>query len=278
MKLFYNTNGFAHHRLEEIVDVLADLGYDGIALTPDVHHLDPLRSSEADVDRFRAKVASRGLAVTIEAGARFVLDPRQKHHPTLLTRDGHAARQAFYVKLIDLAAALGSPLVSIWSGRAEPDTPAGDAALDLLTERLLPVLQHAEHRGVHVCLEPEPGMRVQTLAEYDALRERVEARGARLWLTIDTGHLVVTETAPYDEHVRSRGAWLKNVQLDDAKRGVHEHLVFGDGEVDFVAMRRALEAIQYRDPVSVELSRHSHDAWNVAAKALSALRSYGFGR
>lgn len=31
----YNTNGFAHHRLDDAVDILAGLGYRSIALTLD---------------------------------------------------------------------------------------------------------------------------------------------------------------------------------------------------------------------------------------------------
>jgi hypothetical protein len=43
LRLAFNTNGLAHHRLDDAIDLLADLGYDGVALTPDVQHLDPLR-------------------------------------------------------------------------------------------------------------------------------------------------------------------------------------------------------------------------------------------
>ena len=73
--ILYNTNGFAFHRLEDAVRILAAQGYDGVALTPDVHHLDPLRASEGDIEAFGRLLRETGLSVVIETGARFVLDP-----------------------------------------------------------------------------------------------------------------------------------------------------------------------------------------------------------
>lgn len=34
MILGYNTNGFAHHRLADAVEVIAELSYGGVAVTP----------------------------------------------------------------------------------------------------------------------------------------------------------------------------------------------------------------------------------------------------
>ncbi len=44
MYLGYNTNGFAHHRLEQAIEIIADLGYKGVAITLDYHALNPFDS------------------------------------------------------------------------------------------------------------------------------------------------------------------------------------------------------------------------------------------
>ena len=86
MKLGYNTNGFAHHRLEDALVILAELGYESVALTLDYHALNPfddqLPRQLADVKKILHR---RGLRCVIETGARFLLDPLHKHRPTLVS-------------------------------------------------------------------------------------------------------------------------------------------------------------------------------------------------
>ena len=83
-RLGYNTNGLAHHRVLDALRLLADLGYEGVAITPDVGGLDLLELDRRLVADARRWAEELGLELAIETGARFALDARRKHRPTLL--------------------------------------------------------------------------------------------------------------------------------------------------------------------------------------------------
>ena len=56
------------------------------------------------------------------------------------------------------------------------------------------------------------------------------------------------------------------------RRGIHEHLPFGEGEMDVPAVLRALEEVGFEGLVCVELSRESPRAHAAIPEALSFLR------
>jgi sugar phosphate isomerase/epimerase len=65
---------------------------------------------------------------------------------------------------------------------------------------------------------------------------------------------------------------LIHVHLDDAVAGTHEHLMFGEGELDLSATLKALVETEYGGLAAVELSRDSHRGPAAAAEALDRLR------
>jgi L-ribulose-5-phosphate 3-epimerase len=266
MYLAYNTNGLAHHRLEDAFALLADLGYQGVALTPDVGHLDPFATTERDWEKARGSLDRLKLKIGIETGARYVLDPKRKHWPNLLSREEAAAerRLDFYRRCLRMAKSLGAELISIWSGPIESgDDP--EAAFQRLLARLPRLLDDARKEEVAVCFEPEPGHLIDGHSQYRELRRRLHREDLKT--TIDIGHLIVTEPGAPQNHLAEFAGSLWNVQVDDARRGVHEHLPPGAGEIDFVPVFRELKRLQYRGPVALELSRDSHRAAEVAADA-----------
>jgi sugar phosphate isomerase/epimerase len=72
--------------------------------------------------------------------------------------------------------------------------------------------------------------------------------------------------------VRRAGPRLVNVQIDDMRRGTHEHLEFGKGEIDFPPVLAALAEAGYTGLVAVELPRDSHAAPRIARESLEFLR------
>lgn len=271
MRFGYGTNGFANHRLDDALAVIAELGYEGVALTLDHAHLDPfapdLAARTAAVAR---RLAELNLAVVIETGARYLLDPRAKHEPTLLAADS-SLRQRFLRLAVDVGADLGAEAVSFWSGIL-PTGLDPEAGWARLVDGCAALIDHATARGVTLGFEPEPGMLIEDLAGYDRLRATL-GDPAIFGLTLDIGHCRCNEPLPVPECVRLAGPRLVNVQIDDMRLGVHEHLEFGEGEIDFPPVLAALDEVGYRGLVAVELPRHSHAAPGVARRSIDFLRA-----
>lgn len=265
----YNTNGFAHHRLEDALSILAECGYDGVALTLDVYHFNPFTVTKRDVADLRRRLKRLSLRCVVETGARFVLDPRRKHQPTLLsnTLSGRKTRESFLCRAVEIAAELDAEAVSFWSGAKPADTP-DEKAWERLVEGCQRVCAFAAKRGVTMAFEPEPGMFVQSLAECQRLIKEVSA----LKLTLDVGHVFCSEAEPFEDLFAQYAPLIRNMHIEDIRGRRHQHLMFGEGEVDFRPVLAAIRRSGYAGLIHVELSRDSHRAPEVAARSLQFLR------
>lgn len=272
MRLGYNTNGMPHHRLSDALTLLRDEGYTSVALTMEVGQLDPY----ANPDIYRDQVAETrhllnelGLSCVIETGARFLLNPRMKHDPTLMDPDPdrRTIRVEFLKKAIDLARDLNAECVSFWSGILRDDATE-DEAMDRIADALRPVIAHAESKAVRIAFEPEPGMFIDTFSRFSQLDERV--RHPLFDLTVDLGHVHCIEDGSVGDHIRAWGPRILNVHVEDMVRGVHDHLMFGEGTMEFPPIVQALREVEYRGSLHVELSRHGH----MAAEAVRRARDF----
>ncbi|KOG58945.1 MULTISPECIES: sugar phosphate isomerase/epimerase family protein [Streptomyces] len=270
----YGTNGLADLRLDDALALLTDLGYDGVGLTLDHMHLDPLAPDLAvRTRRVARRLAGLGLDVAVETGARYVLDPRRKHGPSLLDPDpeARARRVDLLLRAVRVGADLGATAVHCFSGIVPPTDPGPAPAWQRLADSLSPVLDAAESAGVPLAVEPEPGHLLATLADFHHLRTLLGDPPA-LGLTLDIGHCQCLEPLPPADCVRAAAPWLRHVQIEDMRRGVHDHLPFGEGEIDFPPVLAALAATGYRGLTVVELPRHSHAGPHHAATSLPFLR------
>jgi sugar phosphate isomerase/epimerase len=295
MYLGYNTNGLSHHDLFDAIEMLANIGYRGVAITIDHDALSPRdENSWETLLRLRDLMQQRRMRSVIETGARFLLDPRQKHEPTLVSPD-NSCRIEFYKYAIDCAAALKSDCVSLWSGalrRPDAMTPHWQVhkksdqesiasiesdtsdlyreAIDRLVKGLHETLDYAAQRKVAIGFEPEPDMLIDSMQAFEEIFPRIDS--PNLGVTLDIGHLHCQGETPITSVIRHWGSRLVNVHLEDMRVGVHEHLMFGEGEIEFPPILHALKETGYTGGVFVELSRHSHEGPTAAQQAFDFLQ------
>lgn len=273
-QLGYNTNGFAHHRWQDAFAILSELGYRSVAITIDHNCLNPFSPQfEAELSECERLLEEHELGCVIETGARFLLNPRQKHEPTLLhpETEQRALRQEFLSRCVEIATRLNADAVSFWAGVPQPGVPR-DVAWRCLVDGCRELLAYANQRNVKLGFEPEPGMLVETMADYERLCDDLAA--AEFGLTLDVGHLQCTGELPIGDVIRNWRTRLCNVHIEDMQTGVHDHLRFGEGEIDFEDVMNAFRETNYGGGLHVELSRHSHMAPTVARESYEFLSRF----
>lgn len=263
LRFAYNTIGCANHALVDALDLISGAGYQGVVLTLDVHHMNPFADDfAASTERLAGELAKADLAVTIDTGARFLLDPRERYEPSLLhpSEEGRARRVEFMTRAIDLAATLNAEAVTFTAGRVKRNVDQG-AAAGWLLDGLARIADLAAGKGVRIALQPSPGHLVATLDDFklvrDAARQMTEAP---LDLSLDVTHVAATGERSPHQAVKEFATMLRAVSLSGAERGGQAHLPLGRGDLDVVAVLGALRDVDYEGLISVKLPELSHHA------------------
>ena len=152
--------------------------------------------------------------------------------------------------------------------------------MDAVDRKILKVLQQdarasLQQVGQAVGLSASPCWeRIKKMEEAGVIEGyTVRLNPQALGLTLDIGHIVCLEPMSVTECVRRGASTLAHVHIEDMKRGIHEHLLFGEGELDLGEALAVLNEVGYDGMVAVELSRHSHAAHETVPAAMSALRA-----
>jgi sugar phosphate isomerase/epimerase len=129
----------------------------------------------------------------------------------------------------------------------------------------------ADDLGVTIAVEPEPLLVIGSSQDMARMMDQVGS--PRLRVNLDIGHAQITDD-DLVESIHMLGSRIVHLHMEDIKDRVHRHLPFGEGNIDFAAVRQALEDIGYRGPYVVDLFGQDLPPSQVASQALAGLRRF----
>lgn len=281
-RLAFSTNAFKQTTAEAAIDAIAQIGYAGCEIMADQPHFTPTELSSNEVLRLADRIEDRGLqASNINAFTGFFAAEGDRptgdtYHPTWLDDDPERRniRVNHTLASIRLAATFGAGTVSLQPGGPTIGTGlCRDLALERFAEGVSQCLPMARELGVTVAIEPEPGLLLQTSDEFLTFKRRFFAAERLVLMNFDVGHAFCVGEDPATV-ARDLAGEYAHVHLEDiAASRVHQHLVPGDGAIDFAALFAALDDAGYTGWVTVELYPFLNDAAGVARRAYSYLHN-----
>lgn len=275
LRFAFNTNGCCNHRLDDALELIAESGYQGVALALDHHHLDPFADGyEAAAARLAERLRALDLRLVVDTGARFLMEPREAHEPTLLhpDADGRARRIEFLRRAIRIAAICDAEAVVFFSGRARRSVSQANAGAFLL-DGLVKIADMGQADGVAVALKPEPRQMIARLDDFGLVREAIrQATDAPLHLALDVGHCLAVGDRDPAAAVREFAPILGAVAISDMKRGIDTHLPFGEGDMDIPGVLAALDAAGTDKLVTVTLPRDGFRAHDTVPSSMDYLQ------
>jgi sugar phosphate isomerase/epimerase len=271
--LAFSTNAFKKHSLVEAVAAIARAGYTGVELMADVPHAYPPSFDSPRRVALKEQLASLKLAVSnINAFTLFALG--DTYHPSWIEEDERLRelRIEHTMGCIELAADFGAKTISLQPGGPMIGTATTRAeAGERFAEGLNRILPLAERHGVTLAIEPEPGLFIQTAAEYLAFKSEFFSDENGIRMNCDVGHLFCVGEDPA-EIIRKMPEQIAHVHLEDiGDNRVHQHLTPGKGAIDFRSIFEALSSIAYAGWVTVELYPYETTAEGVARLAMEHL-------
>src|SRR6516165_3990520 len=272
MRLAFSTNAYLKFPFTEAARRLAHIGYRGLEIMADVPHAWPSFLLEEQKQSIRDALATNRLAISnINAFMMHAInDPRQRYwYPSWIEPDRHyrQIRIDHTRRALTLARELGSPCITTEPGGPVEPGASWSSALKLFVEMLKPVAEHAEKEGVLLLVEPEPGLLIETVDQFLELMQHLDSPAVGMNYDIGHAYCVGDDAATTIPRVAK---YIRHFHLEDiAATRVHQHLVPGDGAIDFVATLRAIKAIDYKGWVTVELYPYVDDPDGVARRALA---------
>jgi sugar phosphate isomerase/epimerase len=275
IRLAFSTNAFKKNTLAEAIAAIARIGYRAVELMADVPHAHPKFFTIEQRSEIKNQIESLGMHVSnVNAFTHFA--DGDTYHPTWIEDDPakREIRIAHTIGCVDIAAQFGAKTISLQPGGPTIGTNITPRlAAERFAEGLRRVLPYAKQHNVTLAVEPEPGLFIETAAEYLRFKEDFFPDETLVRMNCDIGHLFCVGEDPAAV-IRAMPKHIAHIHLEDiGKNRVHQHLTPGKGVIDFRSIFAALTDIGYTNSCTVELYPYETTAAGVAKLAYDYLNA-----
>lgn len=227
IKLGYSTFGLTNLDFLDAIDAVDRAGYAGVEIAFHREQFNPFDLDDDDLARVRRRLDALRVEPACVATASHFFDPQRPHEPSLMALERAARRRRIDLvrRGVHVARKLGVRLVSFGSGFlrdehvAHPEVDPDELLVDSIRECLAAI---RDDEDITLLIEPEPGMRVETLADGLALMRAVGS--PKFKLHIDICHAYCSEP-DYVAALAEAAPHARYLHISDARAGYNLKIV-----------------------------------------------------
>ena len=272
MKTGFSTNAFTKFSLLETIEIISDVGYDGLEIVADTPHAF-LPLSNEKLKQIKSSLENRKLLVS-NINANTVLGWNlengndEKFEPSLSNKNETLRkwRVGYTKKAIEVAAELSAPSVCITSGIK--NTEIFENEMTQINKSLSEILEFAEKNSILICMEYEPGLLIEKSQDVFEVSKNFKNLG----LNLDTCHVEVSNE-DFSKVIHKFKDKIFHTHISDCKNSIHYHLIPGYGEIDFVKIYSNLKEINYDGFLTAELYTYAEEPREAASETFIFLNN-----
>jgi sugar phosphate isomerase/epimerase len=271
IKLAFSTNAFKRYSLEDSIREIAKVHYSGVEILCDVPHAYPPIFREDQIGSLKKTLAVFNMQIS-NLNAFTLCAIGDVYHPSWI-EDSSERRIEHTIDCIMLARRIGAKHLSTEPGGPLPPQSADVSQLEKkFLDGLTRVAKIAEEVDVKVLVEPEPGLLIENSRQFKRLITKIiDSKYIRL--NFDIGHFYCVNEDPA-KLVHELADYIEHFHLADiASTRIHNHLIPGQGAIDFRPVFDAMNDIGYRGFVTVELYPYQDNPVQAAREAYDYLCS-----
>ena len=272
MKLAFSTNAFKRYSLEDSIQEISAIGYEGVELLCDVPHAYPPEFSEKKIQSIKKILSENNMQISnLNAFTLYAIG--DTYHPSWIEDDEklRKTRVDHTIDCIQMAKKIGAKNISTEPGGPLNGTDNHNISQleKLFIDGLLRASKIAEKEGIKILVEPEPSLLLENSKQFKNFMKKVNSEYVKL--NFDIGHFFCVKEDPA-QLVYELSDYTDHFHLADiAQNRVHNHLIPGLGVIDFARVFKAMEEIGYGGFVTVELYPYQSNPVEAAQKTFDYL-------